>query len=286
MTTQPNWPALHGVPVIQRRVSIARPPAPPIEDSDIIVLNSRSTLPDASAVEAKVLYLDLRLSIPDADLGGLKINWAFAGLRETIPLEGEEENAVQYHWGHAIDSHGRNELPDKGTMVKCKDDGGENIEIETGVGVDPDTGKSGPYEEVWMSEHIPLGTPFAFVVSSACPNRSTRFMAVLGPHAIGLCRTSGIEIFAAGESQHLHAVRLRNDNQGSERTPPTFRKVFSTGYRVFEDQLEKFVEALLAREMKGEGPWQRGERLILGYDQGKDSTAWAWTVWDAGHIQS
>lgn len=115
-----------------------------MEDSDVLVLSSRSTLPDPSIVGAEVLYLDLRLSLPTTK--PVRINWAFAGLRETIPLDEEEENAVRYHWEHTIDSHGGDEPPDKGTMVKGK---GESIEVESGVGRDPETGKMGPYEEVW-----------------------------------------------------------------------------------------------------------------------------------------
>lgn len=147
MAAQPSRSALYGTPVIQRRVSIARPPAPPTEDSDVLVLNSRSSLPDSSVVGTKVLYLDLRLSL--LATGSASINWAFAGLRETVPLDKVEENAVRYHWKHAIDSHGRDEPPDEGTMVKRKDESGESIEVESGVGLDPESGKMGPYEEVW-----------------------------------------------------------------------------------------------------------------------------------------
>lgn len=148
MAAQLSWPALYGAPVIQRRVSIARPPAPPMEDSDVLVFNSRSTLPDSSVVGAKVLCLDLRLSLPTTE--PVRVNWAFAGLRETISLDEElEENAVRYHWKHAIDSHGSDEPPDEGTIFKRKDKTGESLEVESGVGLDPETGKMGPYEEVW-----------------------------------------------------------------------------------------------------------------------------------------
>lgn len=147
MAAQPSWPALYGTPVIQKRASIARPPAPPTEDSNVLVLNSRSTSPDSCVVGAEVLYLDLRLSLSTTE--PVRINWAFAGLRETIPLNEEEESAVRYHWRHTIDSHGSDEPPDEGTMVQRKDKDGESIEVETGVGLDPETGKMGPYEEVW-----------------------------------------------------------------------------------------------------------------------------------------
>lgn len=148
MAAQLSWPALYGAPMIQRRVSIARPPAPPMEDSDVLVFNSRSTLPDSSVVGAKVLCLDLRLSLPTTE--PVRVNWAFAGLRETISLDEElEENAVRYHWKHAIDSHGSDEPPDEGTIFKRKDKTGESLEVESGVGLDPETGKMGPYEEVW-----------------------------------------------------------------------------------------------------------------------------------------
>ena len=96
----------------------------------------------------EVLYLDLRLPLPTT--GSVSINWASAGLRKTVPLtldEGEE-NAVRYQWKHAIDSHGRDEPADEGTMVHRKNESGENIKVEIGVGIDPETGKMGPCEEV------------------------------------------------------------------------------------------------------------------------------------------
>ncbi|KAH0834066.1 hypothetical protein J3R83DRAFT_11350 [Lanmaoa asiatica] len=281
MATQQSWPALYGTPVIQKRVSIARPPAPPTEDSNVLVLNSRPTLPDSSIVGAKVLYLDLRVSLPTTE--PVRINLAFAGLRETIPLGGEEENAVRYHWKHTIDSHGSDEPPDEGTMVKCEDKNGESIEIETGAGIDPETGKMGPYEEVWKSEYIPLGTPFAFLTSHADADQSTRFMAVLGQHAVGLWQIADDERFSTthrNESRHFHGVRLQSDvkkGRSGEGELPTYSEVFSTGYVILEGQLGKLVEELLAREREGKRLWKRGERVVLRDDRGRDST---WTVWD------
>lgn len=147
MTSLPTSSVLHGAPTIQTRVSIARPPSPPKEDSDVLVLSSRSTLPDSSSIGSAVLYLDLRLLLPVTKTSS--ISWAFAGLRYTVPLLEEQPEAVRYRWEHTIDSHGRGEPPDEGTMVKRTEEDGEEVEVETGEGLNPDTGKMGPYEEVW-----------------------------------------------------------------------------------------------------------------------------------------
>ncbi|KIJ04501.1 hypothetical protein PAXINDRAFT_22207 [Paxillus involutus ATCC 200175] len=147
MTAHSSWPLLYGNPTIQTRVSIARPPSPPIEDSDVLVLSSRSTSPDSSSVGSAVLYLDLRFFLPVMETTG--INWAFAGLRRTTPLVEEQEGAVRYRWEHTIDSHGSGEPPDGGMMTTQIDEDGEEVVVETGVGLNPETGKMGPYEEVW-----------------------------------------------------------------------------------------------------------------------------------------
>lgn len=108
---------------------------------NVLVLSSRSTLRDSSAAENVLLYIDLG-----------SINWAFASLRCTIFFLRSDSSAIaRYRWEHIIDSHRSGEPPDEGTVVKrIKDDGSEE-EVEIGVGLDPDTGKIGLYEEIWKS---------------------------------------------------------------------------------------------------------------------------------------
>lgn len=145
-----DWTQLHGVPSVSKRVSIAWPPFPAFEDSDVLVLSSRSTLPDSLLIGNTVLYLDLRFTLPPPTS---KITWAFAGLRHTIPLtekDRDDSAVVRYRWEHTIDSHGSGEPPDEGTIViKIGKDGSET-EVENGMGLAPKTGKLGPYEEIWM----------------------------------------------------------------------------------------------------------------------------------------
>ncbi|KAF9238685.1 hypothetical protein BU15DRAFT_47441 [Melanogaster broomeanus] len=287
MTSLPGWPLLHGIPTIQKRVSIARPPSLPFEDSDVLVLSSRSTSLDLTSVGTEVLYLDLRLFLPVTETTG--INWGFAGLRQTIPLVEEQEGpAVRYRWVHTIDSHGSGEPPDEGTMVRRINEDGEEVEVETGEGLNPDTGEMGIYEEVWQEQHAPSGTPFAFLMSSTNPNLSTRFMAVLGPHAMALSQ-GDIEDEsspARGSAPGVfHAVRLRSDKPGSsrgERALPNYEPVFSTGCHTLDSQLAALVDALGERQRGGKELWQRGESVVLtSNQQGKPLT---WIVWDAGHV--
>lgn len=145
-----QWPDLYGVPSISTRVSIARPPLPPFEDSDVLVLSSRSTLPGSQSIGNTLLYLDLRLSLPVA--ATCKLNWAFAGLRHTLPLPEQSDGSAviaRYRWEHIIDSHGNREPPDEGTLIRRIKEDGSEVEIEVGLGLDPRTGKLGPYEEIW-----------------------------------------------------------------------------------------------------------------------------------------
>lgn len=134
------------------------------------------------------------------------------------------------------------------------------------------------------------GTSFAFLMSDADPDRATRFMAVLGPHAMGLWQTGDHERFSTthhNEPRHFHAVRLRSDiekYQSGKRELSTYSKVFSTGYQILDDQIEELIEELLAREREGKGLWKRGERVVLSGNRGGDSNLWIWTVWDAGHV--
>ncbi|KIJ60924.1 hypothetical protein HYDPIDRAFT_116612 [Hydnomerulius pinastri MD-312] len=286
MTSSSSWPALFGAPTVQTRLSIARPPSPPTEDSDVLVLSSRSTLHDSSTVGSSVLYLDLRLFLPVTK--SASINWAFAGLRETIPLLEEQAEAVRYRWEHTIDSHGSGEPPDEGTMVKRIEENGEEVEVETGVGLNPETGKMGPYEEVWKEQNIPPGTPFAFLMSDPNPRESTRFLAVLGPHAMGLSQGEGedgrLSAIQSGESGTFHAVRLRTGKpEGLLGKMPLliYETVFSTGCRSLDDQLRALLTALTAREREGKEPWQRGESIVLM--EGREGKPWTWVVWDAGY---
>ena len=121
---------------ISTRESIAWiPSTPPFEDSDVLVLSSRSTSP--GGVGAILFYLDLRLSLP---LGRTsKVNWGFAGLRHTLST-----SPVRHQWTHnAIDS--RDDGPvDEGEVIRR-----DGIEIETGTGLNFATGQRENYEEIW-----------------------------------------------------------------------------------------------------------------------------------------
>ncbi|KAG2045972.1 hypothetical protein BDR06DRAFT_245318 [Suillus hirtellus] len=67
---------------------------------------------------------------------------------------------------HYIDSQGRDGPPDEGTMTSC-----DGEEVETGIGVNPETGEQEQYEERWIDQPVPPGTSFAFLTSSCEPNR-------------------------------------------------------------------------------------------------------------------
>lgn len=66
--------------------------------------------------------------------------WGFAGIRVTL-----SSTPLRFRWNHYIDSQGRNGPPDEGTMTSC-----DGEEVETGIGVNPETGEQETYEERWM----------------------------------------------------------------------------------------------------------------------------------------
>ncbi|KAL4081034.1 hypothetical protein J3A83DRAFT_4083772 [Scleroderma citrinum] len=285
------WPELYSVPSVSTHVSIARPPSQPFEDSDVLVLSSRSTLPDSQTVRNNLLYLDLRLSLPVGPTT-CKINWAFAGIRYTVPLEEQSEDGelalARYRWEHIIDSHGNGEPPDEGTLVRRIKEDGSEVAIEIGVGLDPETGKAGPYEEFWKDEELLAGTPFAFLMSGPSPCVSTEFMAVVGIHAITLSqgRRGGYIPDSSSALEELmwtfDAARLRGRKA---RDRFSWETVFSTGQRSLESQLVKFVEGLSSRAREGNELWKRGEvvDIKLGDGNKHEELVRKWTVWDAGY---
>lgn len=125
-----------------------------------------------------------------------------------------------------------------------------------------------------------------FLVSNADPDQSTGFMAVVGPHAMGLWQIAADERLPTTHRNKIHAVRLRSDSKklrSGEGKLPTYSKVFSTGCQTLDDRLRKLVEELLAHEREGRRLWKRGEKLTLRDNRGRDST---WTVWDAGYVDN
>lgn len=128
---------LCSAPSITTRKSIAWDGEQPFEDSDVLVLSSRSTS-DPSSKDSTQLYLDLRLSkplVPDS-----LITWGFAGIRVTL-----SSTPLRFRWNHYIDSFGLDSSPpDEGTMTHC-----DREEIETGIGINPKTGEHAEYEERW-----------------------------------------------------------------------------------------------------------------------------------------
>lgn len=266
-------PELYGVPSISRRISIARPPSAPFEDSDVLVLSSRSTLPDSTTVGSVLLYLDLRLSLTITLRSS--INQASAGLRYTIPLPESDSSAIaRYRWEHIIDSHGSDEPPDEGTIVKrIKEDGSEE-EVEIGEGLDPDTGKIGLYEEIWKDEPLPAGSAFAFLISDTSPSASKQFMAVVGEHGMVL-------------SHHRHVSPLRAARikyaQNHETDEFEWETTYAIGDFSLEKQLERVANEMTSRAREGEALWKRGEIKVVKDREGGELGRW--TVWDAGYTR-
>lgn len=235
-------PLLHGTPSITVRKSISRNGGQPFEDSDVLVLSSRSTS-DTHSEDSKQLYVDLRLSkplLPDSI-----ITWGFAGIRVTI-----SSTPLRFRWNHYIDSQGRDGPPDEGTMTSC-----DGEEVEIGVGVNPETGELEQYEERWIDQPVRPGTPFAFLTSSREPSESTGFIAILGDHALAMRQNDS----------EFQVVRMRISTSTSSEV--LFKQDADTLLPLLESALSGFDD------WKG-SPWERGQEITLQENR--------WTVWDAG----
>lgn len=267
---------LYGEPFISTRESIAWiPSTPPFEDSDVLVLSSRSTSPEG--VAATLFYLDLRLSLP---LGRTsKINWGLAGLRRTLST-----SPVRHRWDHSTIDSRDDGSADEGQVIRR---GG--TEIETGIGLNPATGKMQTYEEIWRyacalfymikfakrsflylglcrDEPLPAGSPYIFVSSPASVEKATATMAVLGPHALALAQESE----AANTPREFRAVRIyRQTCAVQDMQANMWEVVFSTGSSAQERELNELVG--LADQVC---QYVRGSNVCLG--------SRSWVVWDAG----
>ncbi|KAH7882212.1 hypothetical protein F5I97DRAFT_1817656 [Phlebopus sp. FC_14] len=271
---------LHGSPSVGKRLSIARPPSSPYEDCDVLVLSSRSTLPDPTSVGNILLYLDLRVTLPVSPASS--IDWAFSGLRYTLAPPESQQGAVRYRWEHSIDSHGTGEPLDEGTMVKRTGDDGQEVEVETGVGLNPETGEMGPYEEVWKEIGLPPNSPFVFLMSDPNPSSSTRFMAIVGEHGLALSQDGGRS--AASCPKTFHATRVR---RAQEKMPSdSYETLYTTGYRSLEQQIGRLWSAAARRIKEKKEMWRRGESVVFTEDKPNENSEdeWSWTVWDAGYV--
>ncbi|KAG2757301.1 hypothetical protein P692DRAFT_20842999 [Suillus brevipes Sb2] len=226
--------------------SISRNGGEPFEDSDVLVLSSRSTS-DSHSKDSTQLYLDLRLSKPLQPES--TIMWGFAGIRVTL-----SSTPLCFRWNHYIDSQGRNGPPDEGTMTSC-----DGEEVETGIGVNPETGEQETYEERWIDQSVTPATPFAFLTSSREPSESTGFIAILGDHALAVRQDH------SPNDTEFQAVRMRI-------SPSSSPEVL---FKQNADTLLPLLESALSGVDNWKGfHWQRGQEITLQEDR--------WTVWDAG----
>ncbi|KAH7927214.1 hypothetical protein BV22DRAFT_1127582 [Leucogyrophana mollusca] len=253
----PSTP-LTGSPSILTRTSVAWPPDPPYEDSSVLVLSSRPT----DATYPSLLYLDLRLSLPLSQKS--TINLAFAGLKRTLQLDPH----LRYRWDRAIDSTDSDGVDEGDWEYLTDPDTGEEIEVETGVGTHPRTGEISEYQEVWSEEAVPSGSSYAFLTSSADPETSQAFIAVLGPHAVALSHEDGLpfQVVRMYRSSADAAWSLVHKSQTPKSQPPP------SPSHALGTYLSTFLALFTEREGTG-GMWKRGDSVKLG---GR-----AWTVFDA-----
>ncbi|GJE85213.1 hypothetical protein PsYK624_012910 [Phanerochaete sordida] len=124
-------------PAVSRRISMRFLPNEPDERTSTLVLNAGG---------ATSLFTDFRPFLDDP----ARCEWAFAGQKEYLP-DG------RCAFNHLLDSRvpeGAQPPPDVGTWhVLANGD-----ELETGEMLNPATGATEPYEEVWREEDVVPGT--------------------------------------------------------------------------------------------------------------------------------
>jgi hypothetical protein len=139
-------------------------------------------------------------------------------------------------------------------MTSC-----DGEEVETGIGINPETGEQETYEERWIDQPVIPATPFAFLTSSREPSESTGFIAILGDHALAMRQNH------FPDDTEFQAVRMRISTSSSSEI--LFKQNADTLLPLLESALSGFDN------WKG-SPWQRGQEITLREDR--------WTVWDAG----
>jgi hypothetical protein len=168
---------------------------------------------------------------------------------------------------------------DEGKTIVSKDTAtGKVIEIETGVGWNPDAGLIERYEEVWSEEALVSGQRYAFLTNDEDPHKSDAFLSIVGPHALALSQTDG---------QPFHAIRMTKSSSPSSRSHHGWKVIHSTPPPASLDSnnldvaLCNFLTLLNDKESSSTvGFWTRGDRISLEWERAPRD----WTVFDCGII--
>jgi len=173
---------------------------------------------------------------------------------------------------------------DEGETVISNDPAtGEEIDIETGVGWNPETGRVQKYEEVWSEETLVPGWSYAFLTSDEEPQDSNSFIAIVGSHALALSQTDG---------EPFQAVRMAKTSSPSIRSAEIhhgWKAIYSTlspspsEFDALGGVLSEFLALLNGKESSNTvNLWVRGEKIRLG----PENVSRDWTVFDCGIIAS
>ncbi|KZZ99227.1 hypothetical protein AAL_02778 [Moelleriella libera RCEF 2490] len=137
---------------ISIRRSIRWPPDDASEPTSTIVLTS----PGRLFVDVRILT-DEHGQVPSGDDVPLdRLDWAIAGTSFSSSLS-SQAGAGSWHarWEHWIDSRtDAAAAADEADMVTL---GPDNVVLEKGAMVNPQTGRVAPYEEIWEDEDVPGG---------------------------------------------------------------------------------------------------------------------------------
>ncbi|KAF3941910.1 hypothetical protein ABW19_dt0203846 [Dactylella cylindrospora] len=178
---------------ISTRISISWAPSfTPTEPTDTLVLTG------------KTFFVDQRLTIPPSastsptpasDLSGYTVSWAFGGTRSSTPIPSKLGHS-KCQWKHLVSSRENvGEAVDEGIMQPHPNyPNDEEIALETGSMVNPDTGELTDYQEVWKDVVPEKGSRVEFWEYSggySVGEDDRGIIGIVGGYAIGVGRTEG-----------------------------------------------------------------------------------------------
>jgi len=188
----------------------------------------------------------------------------------------------KYRWEHTIDSRKGLEgcdTVDEGETVMMRDyTTGSEIEVETGVGWNPQAGRVERYNEVWSEEIILPGSIYLFLTLGDDHLTSKAFMAIVGPHALALSQEDGLPFQAVRMLKSPPLSSTLSSHNGWDLVYSTPAVFLPLGRHGLETELSD-LQARLSSQENALDSWNRGDKLELCLDESR-----TWTIFDCGVI--
>lgn len=122
---------------------------PAEETTDTLVLTSALKY----YTDVRILLSGSQKTLPPSStpLDAARLEWGFAGRAYSTPADEKTGTAAHTKWVHWIDNKTKEQVEDAGWMYPVE---GTNDVLEKGTMLNPETGKEGPYQEMWTDLDI------------------------------------------------------------------------------------------------------------------------------------